>query len=99
MNNIRELLNKKKIYSSFSNHLVTFVEHIDAVSSDDQGVYSDGIVMIDNIANAEDDVQQMYCELKHGGTLCMEDFYADYGCFSDKEELLFNNIAELIADR
>lgn len=98
--NLLEVLNGKKVYSRFSNRLVTFVEDItDEMYEEEDGVYSTGVyTMIDNIEGIEDDCSGMYCKMKDGSTYNMEDFYAEFGAY-DKNSNFPENVMNLIADR
>jgi hypothetical protein len=96
-----ELLNvltRKEIYSVESNEPVVFVNDINNESLSKDNVYSDGLNMIDYIADFEDDISMMYCILKNGGICNMEDFYSDNGAFDDFDTF-FKNVKDLIADR
>lgn len=95
--NLIEIMNGKKIYSRFSDKLVTFVDEITDSMSED-GVYSDGMSMIDNIEGVEDDISGMYCIMKDGTQYNMEDFYEEFGAFEGDSDFP-NNIVNLIADR
>lgn len=92
------VLNGKKIYSVESNESVVFVDDVYDETLTNNKVYSDGINMIDYIADFEDDISMMYCILKNGGFCNMEDFYSDNGAFDDFDAF-FKNVKELIADR
>ena len=97
----KELLNvltRKEIYSVESNEPVVFVNDIYNESLSKDNVYSDGLNMIDYIADFEDDISMMYCILKNGGICNMEDFYSDNVAFDDFDTF-FKNVKELIADR
>jgi hypothetical protein len=97
----KELLNvltRKEIYSVESNEPVVFVNDIHNESLSKDNVYSDGLNMIDYIADFEDDISMMYCILKNGGICNMEDFYSDNVAFDDFDTF-FKNVKELIADR
>jgi hypothetical protein len=97
----KELLNvltRKEIYSVESNEPVVFVNDIYNESLSKDNVYSDGLNMIDYIADFEDDISMMYCILKNGGICNMEDFYSDNGAFDDFDTF-FKNVKELIAYR
>jgi hypothetical protein len=97
----KELLNvltRKEIYSVESNEPVVFVNDIHNESLSKDNVYSDGLNMIDYIADFEDDISMMYCILKNGGICNMEDFYTDNGAFDDFDTF-FKNVKDLIADR
>ena len=97
----KELLNvltRKEIYSVESNEPVVFVNDIYNESLSKDNVYSDGLNMIDYIADFEDDISMMYCILKNGGICNMEDFYSDNGAFDDFDTF-FKNVKDLIADR
>jgi hypothetical protein len=97
----KELLNvltRKEIYSVESNEPVVFVNDIHNESLSKDNVYSDGLNMIDYIADFEDDISMMYCILKNGGICNMEDFYSDNGAFDDFDTF-FKNVKDLIADR
>ena len=94
-----ELMNTKKIYSRFSDTIVTFVEEItEDMWNDENGVYSDGMTLYDGIGNVQDDIQQMYCKTKKGNYHNMEDFYSAFGAYVDMDEF-YNNVKEIIADR
>ena len=97
----KELLNvfnRKEIYSVESNEPVVFVNDIYNESLSKDNVYSDGLNMIDYIADFEDDISMMYFILKNGGICNMEDFYSDNVAFDDFDTF-FKNVKELIADR
>ena len=97
----KELLNvltRKEIYSVESNEPVVFVNDIYNESLSKDNVYSDGLNMIDYIADFEDDISMMYCILKNGGICNMEDFYSDNVAFDDFDTF-FKNVKDLIADR
>lgn len=92
-------MNRKKIYSRISDKLITFVEEITTEMYETEfGVFSDGINLIDNIANCEDDIQSMYCITKDGSYYNMEDFYSDYRMY-DNKDAFFTIVEELIANR
>lgn len=92
-------LNGKRVYSIYNNTLVTFVERItEAMYMEEDGVYSDGINMVDNIEEIEKDCSGMYCRMKDGSACNMEDFYAEFGAF-DKNSNFPENVMNLIEDR
>ena len=91
-------MNSKQVYSRFSSELVTFVESLNDIAPDDNGVYSDGINLLDGVENVEDDIQQMYFILKDGSAVCCEDFYADHGAY-DNDSNFIEDIKNLVADR
>ena len=91
------LLNKKQIFSRVSEQPVVFVDDIDDETLPQDKAYSDGILMLDYVANVEDDIQQMYSILKDGSYCNMEDFYTKHHAFDDGET--FNEeIERLMAD-
>ena len=98
MNELIEILNKKKIYSRFSGKIVNFLESFDECLEKGEGVWSDGLNMIDFYDNAEDDIQQMICKYKCGRWYVMEDFYSSHHAFDDGEKFL-KDIDRLIANR
>ncbi len=95
------LLNKKKIFSCFSNLPIEFVDSIkDESALDHSKVYSDGMFLIDFVENAEDDISRMYCELRTGRVCNMEDFYSRYGAFDkDGGDRFIKSIKYLIKNR
>ena len=95
------LLNKKKIFSCFSNLPIEFVDSIkDESALDHSKVYSDGMFLIDFVEDAEDDISRMYCELRTGRVCNMEDFYSRYGAFDkDGGDRFINSIKYLIKNR
>lgn len=93
------LMNSKKIYASDSDMLVTFVDEItDELLQIKDCVFCDGMTVLDNIGDYEDDIQSLYCIMKDGQEYCMQEFYTDFGAYEDREVFL-NNIINLIADR
>lgn len=98
MNELVELLNKKKIYSRFSGKLVNFLDSFEECLEKKEGAWSDGINLIDFYANAEDDIQQMICKYKTGRHHNMEDFYSSHHAYTNGEKFL-QDIDKLIADR
>ena len=97
----KELLNvltRNEIYSVESNESVVFVDDVYDETLTNNKVYSDGLNMIDYIADFEDDISMMYCILKNGGICNMEDFYSDNVAFDDFDTF-FKNVKDLIADR
>ena len=98
MNELVELLNKKKIYSRFSGKIVNFTDSFDKCLEKGSGVWSYGLNMIDFYANSEDDIQQMLCKYKCGRWYIMEDFYSSHHAFDNGEKFL-KDIDRLIADR
>lgn len=94
-----KLMNTKKIYSRYSNELVTFTERITSKMYKIKfGVFSDGLNMIDNIDECENDISGMYCVMKDGFNYNMEDFYAEFGAFEDSDTF-YTIIETLIEDR
>lgn len=95
------LLNKKKIFSCFSNLPIEFVDSIkDESALDHSKVYSDGMFLIDFVENAEDDISRMYCELRTGRVCNMEDFYSRYDAFDkDGGDRFIKSIKYLIKNR
>lgn len=95
---IYSLMNQKEIYSRLSGKRVVFVSHLTnehyAVKD---GVFCDGINLIDNIEDVEDDISQMYCNFKDGGGCNMQDFYSMYGAYR-KGNAFIENIKKLIQD-
>lgn len=65
---------------------------------EDNGIFSDGITLIDNEEEVEKDIAGMYCIMKDGRPYNLEDFYADFGAFSNARSFQ-KNIVNLIADR
>lgn len=98
MKPIIKLLNSKKVYSIFSEHLVTFVDSLSEISENQEGAFSDGMTLIDTFENVEDDIQQMYFVLKDGSIYNCEDFYSDMGAYSPGSNFI-DNIKNLVADR
>lgn len=91
-------MNSKKVYSCFSNELVTFVESLDSITEDTKGVFSDGISLLDNIADAEDDIQKMYFVMKDGSIKNCEDFFYEHGAYQ-KDSHFIEDIKNFVADR
>lgn len=98
MNKLIELLNKKKIYSRFSGKIVNFLESFDECLEKGEGVWCDGLNMIDFYDNVEDDIQQMTCKYKCGRWYNMEDFYSSHHAYTDAEKFI-KDIERLIEDR
>lgn len=97
MTNI-ELMNTKKVFSTYSNELITFVESLDSIAEGTKGVFSNGMTLLDNIADAEDDIQHMYFVLKDGTIENCEDFYSEHGAFEENSNFI-EDIKNLVADR
>lgn len=93
-----KLMNRKQVYSRPSDTLITFVDDIDEIDMEGNGVYSDGVTLIDCIDNCEDDIFQMYFVLKNVGVTNCEDFYAEHGAY-DKNSDFLEKIEELVSDR
>jgi len=98
-------LNKKMIFSRFTNNLVYFTdENIEEVPEEgilDLGykVISDGINMIDYEVNCIDDLSNMYGLLKpqySNDPNNLLDFYVNYGAFNDdiSEDVLINALSK-----
>lgn len=98
MNELVELLNKKKIYSRFSGKLVNFIDLFDECLSKGEGVWSDGMFMIDFYEEVEDDIQQMMCEYKCGRYYTLEEFYSMHHAYRNSKKFL-EDIERLIKDR
>lgn len=92
-----ELLNKKRVFSRFSDFPVTFVDDIDELE-EEKGVFSDGLNLLDNIEEAEDDIQQMYFVLKDGSFYNCQDFYSDFGAYEEGDKFI-KNIEKYVMDR
>lgn len=74
-------LSKKKFFSRFSNAEVIFVDKIPEDRGDMTKAYFDGMFLLDNVADVEDDIQQVNSITKDGDYVNLEDFYADEGAF------------------
>lgn len=98
MKPIIKLLNSKKVYSRFTDKLVTFVDSLSEISENQEGVFSDGMTLIDTFENVEDDIQQMYFVLKDGSIYNCEDFYADMGAYNPGSKFI-ENIDNYVAER
>lgn len=98
MNDLVQLLNKKKIYSRFSGKEVNFLDSFDECLAKEEGVWSDGMSMIDFYENVEDDIQQMICKYKSGRYYTLEDFYSMHHAYTNSEKFL-KDIDSLIEDR
>ena len=92
-----EKLNTRAIFSRCSGSLVYFCDDLDDEQelnmARDKGyrAFSDGLNLLDEKANVEDDIQCMYALLKNGDYYNLEDFYSENGFFggeSSKEEML-----------
>ena len=92
-----ELLNKKKVFSRFSDFPVIFVDDIDEME-EEKGVFSDGLNLLDNIEEAEDDIQQMYFVLKDGSFYNCQDFYSDFGAYEEGDKFI-KNIEKYVMNR
>lgn len=92
------LMNSKKVYSSFSNELITFVKSLDSITEDAKGVFSDGVNLVDCIADVQDDIQKMYFVMKDGSIENCEDFYFKHGAY-EKDSNFIEDIKNLVADR
>lgn len=79
--NLIKLLNTVDIRSNFSNYPVHFVSDDEYYTITGHMVVSDGINMIDNYENVEDDLSQMHCTLKDGSTMNYYDFCDENGMF------------------
>lgn len=105
-----EILNKKKVYSRYSNELVDFVDSIsvdDAISAHKNGkVICDLIFLIDGVANVESDIKKMYfemespCECK-GNYYNFYDFFNENGIFNKdfKPKKFLENINTYVENR
>ena len=95
---IIDLMNTKKVFSNYSNELITFVKDLDSIAEDTKGVFSDGMTLLDNVAGAEDDIQHMYFMMKDGTIENCEDFYSEHGAYEENSNFI-EEIKNLVADR
>lgn len=96
---IYKLMNSKDIRSRISEKEVMFVKClVDEHYLIKDGVFCDGVNLIDNVEDVEDDISQMYCNFKDGGGCNMEDFYSMYGAY-ERGSAFIDNIKNLIRDR
>ena len=97
--NLIKLLNGKEIYSRFSGKPVQFVDELTQEHyGRDDGVFSDGMFLLDNYDPCEDDIQQMVCILKNNHSQTLEDFYEQNKAYDDGV-FFFNAIARKIKDK
>ena len=82
-----EKLNTRAIFSRFSGELVYFCDDLDdeqelnMARAKGYRAFSDGLNLLDEKANVEDDIQQMYIVLKNWDYDNLEDFYSENGFF------------------
>ena len=82
-----EKLNTRAIFSRFSGSLVYFMDSLTNVEEYEKArakgykAFSDGLNLIDEKANVEDDIQQMYVLLKNWDYENLMDFYSENGFF------------------
>lgn len=98
MKPIIKLLNSKKVYSRFTDKLVTFVDSLSEIPENQEGVFSDGMTLIDTFEDVEDDIQEMYFVMKDGSIYNCEDFYSDMGAYSPGSKFI-ENIDNYVAER
>lgn len=80
------ILNKKKVYSCFSDRLVQFVDELPR-QFEKNTVISNGSLLIDNCANVEGDIQDMYFVKKakdNHAYLNMYDYLEKSGMFDEE---------------
>ena len=88
-----EKLNTRAIFSRFSGELVYFCddiyneEELNIARAKGYRAFSDGLNLLDEKANREDDIQQMYIVLKNWDYDNLEDFYSENGFFGVKSSV------------
>ena len=86
---IIEKLNTRAIFSRLSGSLVYFMDSLTNVEEYEKArakgykAFSDGLNLIDEKANLEDDIQQMYILLKNWDYDNLMDFYSENGFFDN----------------
>lgn len=90
---IIEKLNTRAIFSRGSGSLVYFmdslrnVEEYESAMAKGYKAFSDGVNLIDEKADLEDDIQMMYVLLKNGDYYNLEDFYSENGFFGGESSV------------
>ena len=88
-----EKLNTRAIFSRFSGELVYFLDDLDneeelnIARAKGYRAFSDGLNLIDEKANVEDDISQMYIVLKNWDYDNLADFYSENGFFGSESSV------------
>ena len=88
-----EKLNTRAIFSRFSGELVYFCDSLDdeqelnVARAKGYKAFSDGLNLLDEKGNAEDDIQMMYVLLKNGDYDNLADFYSENGFFGGESSI------------
>lgn len=88
-----EKLNTRAIFSRFSGELVYFCDSLDdeqelnVARAKGYRAFSDGLNLLDEKVNAEDDIQMMYVLLKNGVYYNLVDFYSENEFFGAKSSV------------
>lgn len=98
MRALAKALKNKKVYSRFSNTLITFVDALGEIENQ-EGAFSDGMLLYDSYENVVDDIQQMYFVLKDGSICNCEDFYSTYGATPPGAVHIIEAIKKYVAER
>ena len=94
-----ELMNRKDIRSNFSGSPVRFERDLPDPDTAAPGAYSDGIMLLDLVGNAEDDISQMHGILRSGSPVNLQDFYEWFGAWEEDPERFRKMLTALLKDR
>ena len=98
-NILQELMNDKAIYTVDDNRHPYYTKN---KNDNEHKVIWDGLNVINNVENWEDDISSLYCYLRNGEAINLQDFYddsEDFLCDSTRTKKEFLNFIEkAIAD-
>jgi len=93
-------MKKKIFFSCFTNHEAVFVNDLDELTkeqlNDKSKVYFDGMTLLDNIEDVEDDVSQVYSITKDHQQVNLQNYYEENGAFNGDSEQFLKAIKNLM---
>lgn len=90
---IFDVIKDKVFFSCFSNEMAIVVDEIPEEREGGK-VYFDGMTLIDDVEDVEDDIQQVYSYTEYGKKVNLEDYYQENGVFNEDRSRLIEAIGD-----
>ena len=98
-NEIIEEMKKKVFFSRFSDAEVIFVNSIEELTeeqlADKTKAYFDGMSLLDNKADVQDDISSVVSITNHGRYVNLQDYYSRHGAYEENSDKFLEAIKKL----
>lgn len=98
-NEVIEEMKKKVFFSRFSNAEVVFVDSIEELTeeqlADKTKAYFDGMFLLDNKADVQDDISSVVSITNRGRYVNLQDYYSRHGAYEENSDKFLEAIKKL----